>query len=158
VPIITNIVRGQQGNDLLFGSTGSDQINGGIGNDLIWGNGGDDVLAGDAGNDTLYGGSGSDVLTGGSGGDIFVFSSYTESAPGRSDQITDFNFAQGDRVDLSAIDANIRQPGDQSFNVSNLRLVGTTLYGDVDGNGSADFQLIGVNIAPSQLFANPSWL
>ena len=44
-------------------------IRGGEGDDIIWGNAGTNILFGDAGNDKLYGGSNDDVLIGGVGND-----------------------------------------------------------------------------------------
>ncbi|MFM9111228.1 MAG: calcium-binding protein, partial [Prochlorococcaceae cyanobacterium] len=90
--------------------TGSAAING-TGNALantITGNGaanilngaaGADRLIGGAGNDRLIGGLGSDTLTGGLGADIFRFDAALSSTTNR-DTITDFNAAQGDRIQL----------------------------------------------------------
>ncbi|MFM4705379.1 retention module-containing protein [Aeromonas bivalvium] len=72
------------------------------GNELH-GSGGDDHLVGSQGDDILYGGAGSDILTGGLGSDTFVWQlpdAGTASQPAL-DTITDFNLAQGDRLDLS---------------------------------------------------------
>lgn len=44
-------------------------VRGGDGNDIIWGNACTNILFGDAGNDKVYGGSGNDILIGGSGND-----------------------------------------------------------------------------------------
>ncbi|MGY3868677.1 retention module-containing protein [Aeromonas crassostreae] len=73
-----------------------------VGNELH-GSGGDDHLVGSQGDDILYGGAGSDILTGGLGSDTFVWQlpdAGTASQPAL-DTITDFNLAQGDRLDLS---------------------------------------------------------
>ena len=64
-------INGEQGDDVLWGSTGIDTINGGDGND------------------TINGGAGSDILTGGSGADEFQF-----TASSAADIITDFNIAE----------------------------------------------------------------
>jgi len=66
-----------------------------------------DRLTGLGGADTIIGGPGADVMTGGGGADRFVYRSLQDSgvAPGTIDQITDFNQGDGDRIDLSAIDA-----------------------------------------------------
>ena len=72
------------------------------GNELH-GSGGDDHLVGSQGDDILYGGAGSDILTGGLGSDTFVWQlpdAGSVSQPAL-DTITDFNLAQGDRLDLS---------------------------------------------------------
>ena len=55
------------------------------------------------GDDRLSGGAGRDVLTGDAGEDVFRFASAADSRAGAVDRITDF--APGDLVDLSRIDA-----------------------------------------------------
>ncbi len=55
-----------------------------------------DTITGGDGNDTLQGGTSDDTMTGGGGADTFVFDE--ESG---NDTITDFNKAEGDRIDLS---------------------------------------------------------
>jgi hypothetical protein len=52
-----------------------------------------DVLTGGAGNDWLSGDRGDDTITGGAGADIFH-----GSQDAGIDRITDFNYAEGDRV------------------------------------------------------------
>ncbi|MCW2244171.1 poly(beta-D-mannuronate) C5 epimerase [Azospirillum canadense] len=91
---------GTDGNDSLTGSAGRDTISGGAGNDLLLGMNGNDSLSGGTGDDTLDGGAGGDSLTGGAGNDTFRFSSLDDIA---EDIITDF--AAGDRIDLSALNA-----------------------------------------------------
>ena len=88
-----NEVRGQAGNDTLYGGPGGgdDVLLGGEGNDKLYGGQGDDTVSGDAGNDSLYGGPGADT---------FVF------APGNgNDVVMDFG-RDADRVDLTAFDLN----------------------------------------------------
>ena len=72
-----------------------------------------------------------------------------------ADRITDFSHAQGDRVDLSAIDADTGAAGNQSFSfigtaafthhAGELRYVSdggvTTIAGDVNSDGVSDFQI-----------------
>ena len=84
------------GKDTALGKGGNDVIFGGDGNDTLKGQGGGDHLEGGAGQDILIGGGGNDVLVGGSEADSFVFSGKRFG----SDKISDF--AQGDKVDLSA--------------------------------------------------------
>jgi len=62
---------------------------------VIRGDDGDNVLVGTAGDDILIGGLGADTLTGGDGADTFVLSSLAEA-----DIITDYEFGQGDTIDL----------------------------------------------------------
>jgi len=64
----------------------------------LTGTAGAETLSGAGGDDTLSGLAGSDTLTGGGGDDRFVI------ADNSSDIITDFDGANGDRIDLTATD------------------------------------------------------
>lgn len=67
--------------------------------------GGSRILAG-AGDDLLIGGSGGDGLSGGPGADTFRYLAYEDSLmAGGQDIIFDFNRAEGDVIDLSALGA-----------------------------------------------------
>jgi Ca2+-binding RTX toxin-like protein len=146
-----------------FSGTGNalaNTLTGGAGNDTLDGGAGNDKLGGGSGDDVLIGGAGADALTGGLGADAFVFNSLAESTVAAPDTITDFSWAQGDYIDLGAIDANALLDGDQAFNLigasafshqaGELRyqISGTTLtvYGDVNGDGVADFALKLANV------------
>ena len=59
-------LRGDNGNDTLFG---------GAGDDILYGDTGNDTLHGGDGNDILTGGEGNDYLLGGTGDDVYVFAS-----------------------------------------------------------------------------------
>jgi 2',3'-cyclic-nucleotide 2'-phosphodiesterase (5'-nucleotidase family) len=109
-------LRGGDGNDSVAGGAGDDRAFGGAGNDSLLGGAGIDLLDGEAGADTLAGGAGRDLLTGGSGADLFVFLSLADSAPTAFDRIVDFSLGEGDRIDLSGIDANAGIDGDQALN------------------------------------------
>ncbi|MBK1658100.1 family 16 glycosylhydrolase [Paracraurococcus ruber] len=109
------IVKGGAGQDMLTGGSATDALQGGDGADLLRGNAGADTLWGEAGNDTLIGGSGADQLVGGSGADLFTFLQRSDSIVAAPDLILDFSVAQGDRIDLSAIDADPAVPGHQSL-------------------------------------------
>ncbi|MGK9237389.1 M10 family metallopeptidase C-terminal domain-containing protein [Inquilinus limosus] len=76
-----------------------------------------DTLTGDGAANALTGGQGKDVLTGGAGADRFVYTAVGDSGPGEGqcDCITDFSQAEGDRIDLSGIDADRNSAGDQTF-------------------------------------------
>jgi Ca2+-binding RTX toxin-like protein len=132
----------------------ANQLTGGAGNDQLYGGAGADKLNGGAGNDMLYGGGAADQLTGGAGADAFVFTSLADFAAGATlDTITDFTRAQGDYIDLSAIDANTNTGADDAFTwigtgafthtAGELRYVlsgsTATVYGDTNGDGVADF-------------------
>lgn len=100
---------GNTGNDTIEGNTGANLIDGGKGDDTLRGNDGDDTLIGNRGNDHLEGGAGADILagglgsdhlTGGLGADAFRFDTKIDPSIG-ADLITDFNAAEGDRIELS---------------------------------------------------------
>jgi serralysin len=146
---------GNQAANSLVGNSGNDTLKGEGGNDVLIGGSGGDMLYGGAGADRLYGGAGADDLFGGSGADFFLFKVRTESTVATSGRDTIFDFAasEGDRIDLSAIDANIKVSGDQAFSfrgtaaftsaAGELRYVrgssDTYIYGDVNGDKKADF-------------------
>ncbi len=117
------VAHGGTGDDRLAGGSGNDVLRGGIGNDRLVGGDGADVLEGGTGNDILIGGLGRDVLTGGFGSDVFRFLSTDDlpapHSPIGPEKITDFSQAQGDRIDLSAIDADVTAPGNQPFLFAN---------------------------------------
>jgi Ca2+-binding RTX toxin-like protein len=137
-------------------------LSGGGGNDTLQGGAGSDYVLGGDGADTLTGSAGADTLAGGAGADVFVFSnlSHITSGPSR-DTIVDFSAAQGDKIDLSGIDADTITGGNQAFtfigNVAFGNVAGQLRYlangsggvnveGDIDGNGAADFSFIIDNI------------
>jgi len=111
-----NAISGSGGNDAIDGGSGNDAIDGGNGNDALKGSAGDDLLTGGAGLDTLTGGVGADMLSGGAGFDIFLFTAITDSTVASADRILDFT--SGDRIDLSAIDADSGTGGNQAFHLA----------------------------------------
>jgi serralysin len=141
----------------LTGSAFADTLTGNGSDNVLSGGKGNDKLNGGSGADMLKGGAGSDILTGGSGADTFVFTIWTDSTIAKSqrDTITDFVGAQGDRIDLSGMDANLLLDGVQHFtyigtqsytNTSGeLRVAtlksSTYVYGDVNGDGKADLAI-----------------
>lgn len=155
---LANRINGNAGHNRLSGLEGQDTLNGGAGNDLIDGGAGNDRLTGGEGNDSVIGGAGADLLTGGTGADRFVFIGKSQStvAVSGQDTITDFNRAQGDLIDLSAMDANLLQAGNQSFHfVGNAAFSGkagelaaravaggTMISGDMNGDKIGDFKIL----------------
>lgn len=144
---LNNYLNGLAGNDTLFGLGGNDLLVGDSGNDSLYGGDGDDNLNGGSEADLLVGGMGRDIQTGGTGNDVFRFLSVAESPAGAMrDVITDFNglgiFA-GDRIDLSAIDANLLLAGDQAFAAAQISYVGGILRADVLFGADLEIQLAG---------------
>jgi subtilisin family serine protease len=155
------VLNGTSRHDTLNGAGGNDSLNGFAGNDLLLGFGGNDTLSGLTGNDTLDGGAGNDllisgagrdVMTGGTGADVFRFTTLADSAVGTNrDLITAFSQAEGDRIDLAAIDANTRLSGNQAFAfigdasfgriAGQLRFAAGVLQADVNGDARADMEI-----------------
>jgi serralysin len=152
------------------GSILGDRLTGDALNNSLEGNDGDDTLDGGDGDDTLIGGTGKDMLSGGAGRDTFKFLSIFDSRADAPDLITDFSGArvsvaergsppsqaQGDKIDLSAIDADVNTAGDQAFALVRNGFSGkageafaeydartnkTSLFLDVNGDGVADMTI-----------------
>ncbi|MDP5279498.1 calcium-binding protein [Sphingomonas sp. DG1-23] len=151
-------ITGGSGNESLWGGVGDDWIEGGDGDDTLFGGAGTDTasyagaagavavdlaiveeqrtggagidtlasienLIGSAFGDVLAGDAGANVLTGGGGNDRFVFGG---AAMGARDTIADF--AAGDVIDLTAIDANGQAANDLAF-----AFIGGAAFGGVAG-------------------------
>jgi Ca2+-binding RTX toxin-like protein len=116
-----------------------------------------DQLIGGHGNDWFFGGLGADAMTGGAGNDVFYYDDVSQSTIATNDTILDF--ASGDKIDLSAIDA-ISGGGDDAFSflgtaaftnhAGELRLVNTSgnnwlVQGDINGDGVVDLQIAFIN-------------
>ena len=142
----TTIIHGGPGNDVLIAGSGADTIYGGSGKD---------TLHAGSGTDTLYAGTGHAVMIAGGGTDSFVFSpGHTGGlAAATADVIQQFHPAHGDKIDLSAFDAGLPaggtghltfigtaafgdHPGEVRYDVTST---GITVWGDVNGDGTADF-------------------
>jgi fimbrial isopeptide formation D2 family protein/uncharacterized repeat protein (TIGR01451 family) len=121
----------------LSGSAFGDKLSGDGGANRIEGGAGADTLMGDAGNDSLLGGADGDSLAGGAGADRFIFATLAESAAASPDTIVDFSWVEGDRIDLSAIDAQAGVAGDQAFT-----FVGTASFSG-GGQGSVRSRHVG---------------
>jgi Ca2+-binding RTX toxin-like protein len=108
---------GSDHDDGLSGNNGFNILDGATGNDTLKGYGGSDRLTGGDGNDVIVGGSGPDELYGGDDADSFIwfYISDTGVIGASADTIQDFNFGQGDGIDLSSIDADVYAAGNQTF-------------------------------------------
>jgi serralysin len=181
---------GSQGNDSMLGTDDSNNLEGEDGNDVIRGRGANDMLQGENGNDQLFGDAGADTLigsvgldslTGGTGSDTFVYRSVNESSGSIGDRISGFDGAGpqanglvGDRIDLSAIDANTATSADTSFLFLGVRTDAqgaafgeralwvhndsdsalTFLHGNIDGD--TDIELT-IRIADGSTTADAYW-
>jgi Ca2+-binding RTX toxin-like protein len=168
-----NIVSGGSGNDKLTaadagatldGGFGDDELKGGTGNDILKGGfGGNDSLVGGSGKDLLTGGIGRDTMQGGLDADRFIYTYWAESGTTEltRDVISDFKRAQGDKIDLSGIDAvNTTVGVDEAFKFAGSAFTGkagqlivqkfdntgtandyTLISGDITGAGAANFTI-----------------
>jgi Ca2+-binding RTX toxin-like protein len=146
------------GNDLanlLVGNSGSNGLSGLGGNDRMYGGAGNDLLNGGDGNDYMEGGAGQDDFIGGAGHDYFVFrdGDFGGVTATSCDRIEDF--AAGDRIGLSPVDANSGLDGNQAFTfidtagfdgaAGELRYEqsggDTYVSGDINGDRIADFMV-----------------
>ena len=140
--------------DIIYGMAGDDDITSGAGADTIFGGVGRDAINGGDGNDIINGGSDRDDLTGGAGADVFKYYLAAESTTTATDRIRDFSASEGDKIDLSLIDANYLVGGNNSFVVvaSYTSVAGQLLIvnmgagvfhirGDVNGDGTTDLQI-----------------
>ena len=94
----------------------------------------------------LFGGAGQDTLNGGLGNDTFVYSPVSESLPGPGNRDLILNFdpgAGGDVIDLSGIDANVNNAGDNAFTDPQLD------YNPVAGILNVDVRGIGADGSPA---------
>ncbi|HWU92871.1 MAG TPA: calcium-binding protein, partial [Sphingomicrobium sp.] len=141
--------------NLLVGNSGDNALSGLGANDRLYGGGGNDTLNGGDGNDYMEGGAGQDDFIGGSGKDYFVFrdGDFGGATAASADRIEDF--AYGDRISLSPVDANTTLSGNQAFHfLGSSAFDGTAgalhyeqtggntyISGDTNGDGIADFMI-----------------
>jgi len=118
-----DLLFGNVGGDLVYGNLGNDTCDGGEGADTIRGGQDDDVVRGFSGADYVSGDRGDDTMTGGTGADLFHSFGSADL-----DLVTDFNFAEGDRVLLD--------PGTRYT----VRQVVTDVEIDMEGGGKMILQ------------------
>lgn len=174
-------IAGVAGNDSLWGNEDNDAIAAGDGDDYVHGGRDEDLLQGEAGNDTLRGGKGNDTLeggddddlldgaagvdylSGGSGNDRFYFDSISDSPSGAASRdvilggFDNPGALSGDVIDVSGI-AYFVFLGTSGFSGgggAELRLADVSgdalVQGDVDGNGTSDFEVLIDNLTASSL-------
>ena len=146
----------------LSGTASADTMAGGNGDDVLFGQAGADTIDGGAGNDKIVGGFGGDTLTGGAGADTFALQTLADSkvSPADRDVILDFHAAEGDRIDLSPIDASVSLTGNQAFHLAGDHFThhagdmiqtvtgdGLLIQGDLNGDARPDFAILLAGIA-----------
>lgn len=141
-----------------IGTAFADRLTGSREANVLSGGAGEDRLSAAAGSDILIGGAGRDFLTGGTGADTFRFAAgdFGGLSTATSDRIIDFSHAQGDRIDLSALDANtVGGAANDAFSFIGTQAFGkvagqlrlgtmsglTVVSGDTNGDGLADFMI-----------------
>lgn len=169
---------GEGDNDTITSNAFRSTIDGGAGDDVLTGSSltqgagntaltSTDTIIGGTGNDLLTGGLGADLLTGGSGADTFAYGpgdggNYVLNFLVNTDVISDFNRAEGDRIDLSRIDADVLTALDQAFDellpagsatpvtAGSLRYAvgasATTIEGSMDGDATMELRIT-INVA-----------
>jgi Ca2+-binding RTX toxin-like protein len=125
-----NALTGLDGNDFLQGLGGADTVGGGNGSDTLYGGDGNDTLNGGNGIDALRGGLNLDTMSGGSGADTFVWEATNETGltAATADRILDFDRAEGDRISLALVDADVYAAGNQAF-----AFIGTAAFSGTPG-------------------------
>ncbi len=149
----------------IIGSGGAETLRGSTGNNVLRGNAGADSIFGNSGADSIYGDQGADILFGGAGNDTFFFTNKSEStfsaggttcdrlrADGANAAFAGAGNAVGDRINLSAIDANESVAGNQAFIFGGAATIGhlqcvtsgsnTSVLGYTNATAGADFQIL----------------
>lgn len=126
--------------DDFSGTNEADSITGDSQNNRLVGNAGNDTIIGGLGNDTIIGGLGNDVLTGGIGADNFTFNSANEGV----DIIKDYNFVEGDVIQVSKVGFGTTNSSDFTYNAStgNLSFLGTQLAFVENLSSNVNIQLV----------------
>jgi Ca2+-binding RTX toxin-like protein len=136
------------GIEQILGSGFADTLTGDANANTLWGLAGDDVLTGG-------GGGGGDALKGGVGNDRFVYTALSDSAASGIGKDMILDFKTGDRIDLSAVDADgnssngdtafIFGTGDYTRHAGELRVVTSgsvqVVYVDVNGDKASDLAI-----------------
>lgn len=145
-----SVLTGTFSNDGIRGRGGNDRITGRRGWDDLRGERGADQIYGGRGNDKIAGGVGNDYMKGNLGADFFYFN--RADANGRNrDTIAGFRPQQGDRLGINTVIAptDLFEGSQWNYIGSNaftgqageLRFSGSTLQGDVTGDGEADLRI-----------------
>ena len=139
------------------GNASANTLTGNAANNRLSGLSGNDTMRGGAGNDVLIGGAGKDTLIGGAGTDDFDFNAVADMGRTAATRDVIVDFAVGDDIDLSTIDANGAAAGNTAFSflaANGAAFTGvagqlrwqksgsfTLVEGDINGNKVADFQI-----------------
>ncbi len=144
------------------GNTLANTITGNAAKNTLTGLAGSDTMSGGSGNDLIIGGAGRDFMSGNSGNDVFDFNLLSESGKTATtrDVIKDFA-VKFDDINLATLDASTKAAGNQAFKFIGTaafhKIAGevrfqkydysgtasdrTIVFGDVNGDGMADFTI-----------------
>ncbi|MEA5497023.1 calcium-binding protein [Limnoraphis robusta Tam1] len=138
-----DLIIGNQGEDVIYGSGGQDSLFGGqdrdlmsgdIGNDSIFGNRDNDALIGGEGDDLMFGGQGNDFISGSLGNDTLSGDQGRDFISGR-DFFTDF----GNKLYILEVESNAQDINDADL-ITNF-LTGTDQLGLTGGLTEEDLTL-----------------
>jgi hypothetical protein len=94
-----------------------------------------DTISGGDGNDIIVGRGGADTLSGGAGADVFAYFNVNEGG----DHILDYNYAEGDKIDLSALlKANFVAGTSQVSDFVEVVQTGSDITVKVDPDGASN--------------------
>jgi Ca2+-binding RTX toxin-like protein len=141
------------------GSANKDDLSGDDKANVLSGDAGSDRLFGAGGNDTLAGGLGADALGGSAGADDFKYFATAESGvtAATRDVLFDFSPAQGDDIDLQAVDAKTATAGNQAFSfvgTEAFTAAGQVRYFFEGDHTVVELNTTGANGAESQIELN----
>jgi Ca2+-binding RTX toxin-like protein len=155
--VTVNLAAGTASGGDAAGDTFSsiEQVLGSGQQDVLTGDGNANTLWGMAGNDVLAGGGGGDLLKGGAGDDTFTYNALSDSTVSGAGKDVVFDFTTGDKIDLSAIDADGNSGnGDTAFTFGSGAFTGTAgelrvvtagaiqvVYVDATGDKLPDFAI-----------------
>ena len=127
------------------GNSGANNLQGNSGSNTLSGAAGVDTINGNDGDDFIIGGEGNDLLRGGLGADTFVVG-HAFGATLETDQIYDFNAAEGDIMDFSAAYigtlSEVASFGKNAGEMTVTFAAGiTTVRLDINGDGKTDYQV-----------------
>lgn len=129
--------------DILLGD-GNDFVRSGNVLGVIDGGAGDDHIQAGRNDDTIYGGLGIDEMWGAKGADTYVYKDIAEADLSDPNHLDTIHWGKGDILDLSGIDADTTQDGDQAFSTLYFHRIDPgvlTVAGDVNNDGVVDFMI-----------------
>ncbi|WP_280377091.1 calcium-binding protein [Pseudomonas sp. BN515] len=138
------------------GGSGSDTL---LNVENLTGSNFNDILTGNAAANVLNGGLGVDQLAGGAGADLFDFNALGEMGVGAlRDVVKDFKTVEGDKLDLSTLDANAATVANEAFSfigasafsanaTGQVRFANGVLFGSTDADAVAEFEISLLGVA-----------